>query len=71
MRPPKWLSLDIDQMDVTNAFLHAHVDPNEQIFVGCPPLFEQPGKCFHLRRVLYVMTDLPARWQQYLHECLD
>lgn len=63
--------LDIDQMDVTNAFLHALVDPAEQIFVGCPPGFGQPGKCFHLRRALYGMTDSPVRWQHYLHECLS
>ena len=31
--------LDIDQMDVSDAFLYAEVDDDEVIFVACPPGF--------------------------------
>lgn len=63
--------LDIDQMDVSNAFLHAEVSPHEEIFVACAPGHHVPGKCYQLRRALYGMVDSPSRWQRYLNKRLE
>ena len=62
--------LEIDQMDVSSAFLHASVPPDETILVATPPGFQQRGRCCRLLRALYGMVDSPARWQRHLESVL-
>ena len=63
--------LDIDQMDVSNAFLQAVIPSNEHIFFSYNLGFNQLGRCPRLLRALYSMKYSPIRWQHYLNRVLQ
>ena len=60
------LDLKSKQGDVTAAFLHAHLDENEKVYVEMPLGFKQPGKVLSLRRTLYGLRQSPRAFWKYL-----
>ena len=62
--------LDIDQLDVSNAFLHAELSDNDEVYTQCAPGYQVSGKCYRLRRALYGMADSALRWQRHFEKKL-
>jgi hypothetical protein len=65
------LGLVSKQSDVTCAFLHAHLDDNEKVFVEMPQGFKQyskngRAKCLSLKRTLYGLKQSPRAFWKYL-----
>ena len=60
------LDLKSKQGDVTAAFLHAHLDEDEKVYVEMPLGFKQPGKVLSLRRTLYGLRQSPRAFWKYL-----
>jgi hypothetical protein len=56
--------LEVDQLDVTAAFLNANRDGREPVFCQLPDGFKEEGKCGELRRALYGLRDSPLLWQK-------
>jgi hypothetical protein len=62
------------QVDFSNAFVHAHLKPNENIFVACPRGFEtdtDDAKVLKLRRSLYGLVQAPLYWGNHLKSALE
>ena len=60
---------DVDQLDVTAAFLNGKLDADEHVYMHIPDGFERvPGHVFKLRRSLYGLRQSPRHWNRVLHE---
>ena len=53
--------------DLTTAFLHAELEPDEQIYVR-PPVEVQQGKVWKLKKALYGMRISPRVFQRWLQK---
>ena len=54
------------QGDVTAAFLHADLSPEEKIFVEMPLGFRQKGKILCLKKTLCGLRQSPEKFRKYL-----
>ena len=52
--------LEIDQMDVSTAFLYAKL--KDECYMRCPPGKEKPGRCWKLLKCLYGLHQSPQEW---------
>jgi hypothetical protein len=58
------LQLKSKQGDVTAAFLHGKLGPNEKVYVEMPLGFRKQGKVLKLKKTLYgLRQSLRAFWQ--------
>ena len=64
------LQLKSKQGDVTAAFLHAELKPEERVFVEMPLGFRQKGKVLKLKRTLYGLRQSPRAFWQYLTDAM-
>jgi hypothetical protein len=62
------LGLKSKQGDVTAAFLHALLGPNEHIYCEMPLGFRIPGKVLKLKKTLYGLRQPPCAFWKYLVE---
>jgi hypothetical protein len=62
------LGLKSKQGDVTAAFLHALLGPNEHIYCEMPSGFRIPGKDLKLKKTLYGLCQSPRAFWEYLVE---
>jgi hypothetical protein len=62
------LRLKSKQGDVTAAFLHALLGPNEHIYYEVPLGFRIPGKVLKLKKTLYGLWQSPRAFWKYLVE---
>jgi hypothetical protein len=62
------LGLKSKQGDVTSAFLHALLGPNEHICCEMPLDFRIPGKVLKLKKTLYGLCQPPCDFWKYLVE---
>ena len=60
------LKLKSKQGDVTAAFLHADLGPDEKIYVRMPRGFRQKGKVLKLKKTLYGLRQSPREFWKYL-----
>ena len=64
--------LEVDQLDVVNAYLNSKMSPDQQpVFVELPDGFKQAGKVAQLDRPLYGLKDAPVLWYNTLTETLE
>eukprot|EP00972_Heterocapsa_arctica_P100197 14773898-Heterocapsa_arctica.AAC.1 len=58
--------------DVSNAFLHAKLDDDDEIYVLPPETEKKPGHVWRIRQALYGLRRAPQYWQEHfankLHE---
>ncbi|MBS1769414.1 MAG: hypothetical protein JSS77_07110, partial [Acidobacteria bacterium] len=60
---------DVDQLDVTAAFLNGKLDSDEHVFVYIPDGFAREHEAvFKLRRSLYGLHQAPRHWNKVLHD---
>jgi hypothetical protein len=64
-----YFDLEIKQYDAINAFTNSLID--EEIFVQCPPGFEEEGYCMRLKRALYGLKRSPLLWFKDLGATLE
>ncbi len=62
------LGLKSKQGDVSAEFLHADLEPGEEVFVEMPRGFTQPGKCLKLKKMLYGLRQSPRAFWKYVVE---
>ena len=56
----------IESFDITTAFLHAVLDPSEEIFVRPPPEYYPSGTVlWKLKRAMYGLRTAPRSWQDH------
>ena len=60
------LNLKSKQGDVTAAFLHADLGPEEEVYVNMPKGFEKKGKVLKLKKTLYGLRQLPSAFWKYM-----
>jgi hypothetical protein len=65
------LGLKSKQGDVTAAFLHALLGPNEHIYCEMPLGFRIPGKVLKLKKTLYGLHQSPCAFWKYLVEKME
>ncbi|KAL7549783.1 hypothetical protein ACHAWF_013048 [Thalassiosira exigua] len=66
------LKLVSAQCDITAAFLHAHLPPEEVVYVHKPPGFvRDPNLVLRLNRCLYGLRQAPKHFFEYLVACLE
>ena len=53
------MNLKSKQGDVTAAFLHADLSPEEKVFVEMPLGFRQKGKVLRLKKTVYGIRQSP------------
>ena len=56
------LDLELEQMDVPSAFLNADMPEEYQLFMQCPPGYEQSGSVLQLLKALYGTKQGPRLW---------
>ena len=59
------------QGDVTAAFLHATLGPDEHIYVEMPLGFQIPGKVLKLKKTLYGLRQSPRAFWEYMVERME
>ncbi len=59
------LGLKSKQGDVTAAFLHALLGPNDRIYCEMPLGFRIPGKVLKLKKILYGLRQSPCAFWKY------
>ena len=65
------LKLKSKQGDVTAAFLHADLGPDENIYVYMPLGFRKKGKVLKLNKTLYGLRQSPRMFWQYLTKVME
>ena len=60
------MKLKSKQGDVTAAFLHAELGPEEKVYVEMPPGFRQRRKVLRLKKTLYGLRQSPCMFWKYL-----
>ena len=60
------MKLKSKQGDVTAAFLHAELGPEEKVYVEMPLGFRQRGKVLRLKKTLYGLRQSPRMFWKYL-----
>ena len=68
-----YLGLDVQQMDVCNAFLNATLPDETPVYMHCVKGYEKPGFVIRLRKALYGLKQSPRQWfltlKAYLERC--
>ena len=64
------MNLKSKQGDVTAAFLHADLAPEEKVFVEMPLGFRQKGKVLQLKKTLYGLRQSLREFQKYLTQAM-
>lgn len=65
------LGLKSKQGDVTAAFLHATLGPDEHIYIEMPLGFQIPGKVLKLKKTLYGLRQSPRAFWEYMVERME
>ena len=65
------LGLKSKQGNVTAAFLHASLGPNEHVYCEMPLGFRIPGKVLKLKKTLYGLRQSPRAFWKYLVERME
>jgi hypothetical protein len=65
------LGLKSKQGDVTAAFLHAMLGPDEHVYCEMPPGFKSQGKVLKLKKTLYGLRQSPRAFWKYLVERME
>ena len=60
------MKLKSKQGDVTAAFLHAELRPEEKVYIEMPLGFRQRGKVLCLKKTLYSLHQSPCMFWKYL-----
>ena len=60
------MNLNSKKGDVTAAFLHAELEPEEKVYVEMPLGFRQKGKVLCLKKTLYSLRQSPRMFWKYL-----
>ena len=68
MRLAATLRLDIHQMDFDTAYLNSHI--SEDLYLKCPPGFEQPNKVLKLNKAIYGLKQSGRKWYGTLRDTL-
>ena len=56
---------------MTAAFLHADLDPEEEVYVNMPKGFERKGKVLKLKKTLYGLCQSPIAFWKYMVEKME
>ena len=64
------MNLKSKQGDVTAAFLHAELGPEEKVYVDMPLGFRQNGKVLRLKKTLYGLRQSPRMFWKYLTKAM-
>jgi hypothetical protein len=64
------LQLKLMQGDVTCAFLHGELGPNEKVYVEMPLGFRQKGKVLKLKTTLHGLQQSPRAFWKYLSDAM-
>ena len=56
---------------MTAAFLHADLDPEEEVYVNMPKGFERKGKVLKLKKTLYGLCQSPRAFWTYMVEKME
>eukprot|EP00972_Heterocapsa_arctica_P107328 15809783-Heterocapsa_arctica.AAC.1 len=57
-------------VDVSTAFLHAPLTPEDKIYVIPPLVDRKPGLIWRMRKALYGLRQSPRHFQAYLAKVL-
>ena len=60
--------LDVQQIDVKTAFLNGEL--NEEVYIKCPPGFEEDGKVWKLKKAIYGLKQAALAWYDKLNKSL-
>lgn len=66
-----YFDLECNQFDVTNAFPHAELALDDEIFIQYPDGFKSSGQCLRVLRALYGLTGSPRLWYNHLVKALE
>ena len=64
------INLKSKQGNVTAAFIHANLGPEEKVFVEMPLGFRQKGKVLWLKKTLYGLRQSPYEFWKYLTQVM-
>ncbi len=59
------------QGDITATFLHADINPKEEIYVKMPTGFKKKGKVLKLKKTLYGLRQSPRAFWKYITKSMN